>query len=313
MNPGAAAVYVPLVASPFLKWAGGKSQLLAQFEELYPAAADVTRYHEPFVGSGAVFFDVRKVLRPRKVILSDDNAELVNVWSSLQRDAEEVIAALARHKRLHSHEHYYEVRAQAPDQLSPAQRAARLIYLNKTCYNGLYRVNSKGQFNVPLGRYVNPPILDADNLRVVQEALRGATIRVAHFRQTVAVAKAGDFVYFDPPYDPVSETAYFTSYTHGAFGPKDQEELAAVFAELAARGCRVMLSNSDTVFVRRLYARFDIRTVQARRNINSRADRRGRINEVVVLSYEPPRGTPRADARAASGRRLPAAGARRGA
>lgn len=275
------------MASPFLKWAGGKSQLLAQFEDLYPAPP-VPRFLEPFIGSGAVFFDVRTVLSPKRAILSDTNTELVNVWKALQGDVEAVIEVLERHKRLHAERHYYAVRAQLVADLDEVERAARFIYLNKTCFNGLYRVNSKGQFNVPLGRYVNPPILDAPNLRAVHDALHGATIKTAHFRQTLKDAKPGDFVYFDPPYDPVSETAYFTSYTEGAFRRDDQEELADVYAQLAARGCRVMLSNSDTPFVRALYQKFDVRTVTARRNINSRADRRGRINEVVVLSYEPP-------------------------
>lgn len=290
------------MASPFLKWAGGKGQLLAQFEALYPAAKDVTRYLEPFVGAGAVFFDVRTVLAPRKVFLSDTNAELINVWRCLQEDAEAVIAKLEHHKAHHSHDHYYEVRAQDAESLSPAARAARLIYMNRTCFNGLYRVNSKGRFNVPLGRYKNPRIVDAENLRAVSEALRGATIRVAHFRETLKVARAGDFVYFDPPYDPLSQTASFTSYTEGSFGPKDQEELADVFGKLARLGCRVMLSNSNTPFIRKLYRGFDVRTdVMARRSINSRADKRGLVSEVVVLSYEPP----------SPARRAAAAGARR--
>ncbi|MBI5159889.1 MAG: DNA adenine methylase [Micrococcales bacterium] len=276
------------VASPFLKWAGGKSQLLPQFESLYPAAEDVERYLEPFVGSGAVFFDVRKVLLPKRSILSDNNADLVNVWKTLKQRVEDVIAALDRHRRLHSERHYYAVRAQKIDDLDEVERAARLIYMNKTCFNGLYRVNSKGQFNVPLGRYVNPPILDAENLRAVCEVLGRASIKVAHFRQTLKDARPGDFVYFDPPYDPLSQTAYFTAYTEGAFGRKDQAELADVYAQLARRGCRVMLSNSDTEFVRSLYRDFDVRTVTARRTINSRADRRGPIGEVVVINYEPP-------------------------
>lgn len=282
---------------PFLKWVGGKGQLLAQFEGLYPAAKDVTRYLEPFVGAGAVFFDVRTVLEPRKVFLSDTNEELINVWRCLQEDAEAVIARLEHHKARHSHDHYYEVRAQDTEHLSPVARAARLIYLNRTCFNGLYRVNSKGLFNVPVGRYKNPRIVDAENLRAVSAAVRGATIRVAHFRETLKVARPGDFVYFDPPYDPLSQTASFTSYTQGSFGPADQVELADVFAKLARLGCRVMLSNSNTPFIRKLYKAFDVRTdVMASRRINSRADKRGPVSEVVVLSYEPPAKTKRAEA-----------------
>ena len=273
---------------PFLKWAGGKGQLLAQFEALYPPADEVERYLEPFVGAGAVYFHVRELLSPRKVFLSDTNAELINVWKCLQDDVDAVLGHLEHHRARHSHDYYYTVRAQDADALAPAARAARLIYLNRTCFNGLYRVNSRGLFNVPVGRYKNPRIVDAENLRGVAEALRGATIKVAHFRDTLKVAKRGDFVYFDPPYDPVSETASFTSYTEGSFGRKDQEELAQVYAELSRRGCKVMLSNSDTAFVRKLHRSFDVRTnVMARRSINSRADKRGLVREVVVLNYVP--------------------------
>jgi DNA adenine methylase len=173
--------------------------------------------------------------------------------------------------------------------MAPPSRAARLIYLNKTCFNGLYRVNRGGGFNVPMGRYKNPPILDEENLRAVSASLAGIRIRAAHFRETLEYARAGDFVYFDPPYHPISKTAFFTSYTQGAFGSADQEELAGVYAKLAKRGCLVMLSNSDCPFIRDLYRGFDVRTVMARRSINSNAGRRGKIGEVVVLSYKPPR------------------------
>ena len=280
------------MASPFLKWAGGKSQLLAQFEELYPAAGSVKRYIEPFVGAGAVFFDVRNRLQPRHVFLSDNNAELVNVWQCLQTDVEAVITELAKHRARHGHDYYYFVRALEATSLPLAARAARLIYLNRTCFNGLYRVNSKGRFNVPLGRYKNPRILDAQNLRDVAAAVQSATLRLAHFRETVQFAKSGDFIYFDPPYHPVSPTASFTSYTEGSFGPTDQQELAEVYAQLTKKGCLVMLSNSDTPFVRGLYRPLDVHIhhVNARRSINSRADKRGLVQEVVVLNYDKPRG-----------------------
>jgi DNA adenine methylase len=276
-------------AIPFLKWAGGKGQLLQQFEALYPASRKGMRYLEPFVGAGAVFFRVRHVLQPTKVFLWDTNAELINVWKCLQDDAEAVIAALERHAKDHSQEHYYAVRARQPEALTTTEQAARLVYLNRTCFNGLYRVNSRNVFNVPFGRYKNPRIVDAENLRLVSEALTGAQIGVQDFRATAKVARKGDFVYLDPPYDPVSETAKFTSYTKGSFGREDQEELAALYRELDRRGCLVMLSNSNTLFVRELYRGFDVRTdVMARRSINSQADKRGLVSEVVVLNYVPP-------------------------
>ncbi|MCI0407927.1 MAG: Dam family site-specific DNA-(adenine-N6)-methyltransferase, partial [Acidobacteria bacterium] len=154
--------------------------------------------------------------------------------------------------------------------------------------NGLYRVNSRGGFNVPIGRYEDPPILDAPNLRAASAALHGVELREGHFRDTLRYARKGDFIYFDPPYQPLSSTAYFTAYTRNSFGPADQEELAEVFRLLNDRGCRVMLSNSDTALIRRLYRGFDLRTVDARRSINSKANRRGAITEIVVLNYEPP-------------------------
>ncbi len=282
-------------AKPFLKWAGGKSQLLEQFSPLYPRAGHVRRYFEPFLGSGAVFFDVRSLLRPAQSLLSDENTELMNTYAAVRDDVEGVIRALAGHRTSHCRDHYYRVRAQRPSRLSSAARAARMIYLNKTCFNGLYRENSKGIFNVPMGRYVNPPILDAENLRAVHRVLKGARMERGHFSRVLRRARKGDFIYFDPPYHPLSATAYFTSYTKGAFTAEDQEELAGVYAELARRGCRLMLSNSDCSFIRRLYRQFDIRTVRARRSINSNAGRRGSIRELVVRNYEVPRSGRRGD------------------
>ncbi len=243
------------------------------------------------MGSGAVFFHVRQILKPAEFILADGNEELINAYRAVRDDLEKVIRLLAAHKAAHSKDHYYRVRGQIPGRLSDSARAARLIYLNKTCFNGLYRVNSRGGFNVPIGRYTDPPILDADNLRAVRAALRGVTLRAAHFRDTLDTARRGDFIYFDPPYLPLSRTSSFTSYAVNAgrcaFGEPDQEELAAVYAALARRGCRVMLSNSDAPFIHRLYRDFDVREVRARRSINSKSDRRGRISEIVVLNYAP--------------------------
>jgi len=275
---------------PFLKWAGGKTQLLDQFERFLPPAGEVRRYLEPFAGSGAVFFRVRSLLCPERTILADSNEELINAYAVIQGDVEAVIRQLRRHRKLHCEEHYYATRERSPSDLrTEAARAARFIYLNKTCFNGLYRVNSRGQFNVPMGRYVNPPILDEENLRAVSAALRGVTLRRCSFEKTLDYAREGDFIYFDPPYHPVSSTSYFTAYTQGTFRAEDQRALADLFLKLHRRGCRLMLSNSDVKPILDLYLHreFHIGRVAARRNINSRADRRGHILEVVITNYPP--------------------------
>ena len=286
---------------PFLKWAGSKKQLLAAFDAFYPPADQVHAYHEPFLGSGAVFFHLRSRLQAVPSLLADNNHELITTFTAVQGKVKAVITELQRHERKHSETHFYEVRSQVPEELpDDVARAARFIYLNKTCFNGLYRVNSRGLFNVPMGRYVRPTIADAESLIRASAALQGANLRTGHFSEVLEHAQAGDFVYFDPPYVPLSGTAYFTAYTKGLFGPEDQGQLAQVYRELADRGCRVMLSNSDAPLVRQLYKRFRIIDVQARRNINSRGDRRGPVTEVVVLNYDPETGKLRARSRSRS-------------
>jgi DNA adenine methylase len=278
------------VAKPFLKWAGGKGQLLAQFRPLFPPdfvarlprAAERVRYFEPFVGSAAVFF----ALHPQRAVLTDVNRELIDCYRAVQGDVEKVVAALRRHA--YDEEHYYRVRDLDPVQLSLPDRAARTIFLNKTGYNGLYRVNKKGRFNVPFGRYTNPGFAQAEqlgNLRACARALRGVNLEVRDFADVANHARARDFVYFDPPYVPASSTADFTSYVPGGFGYGEQRRLAEVFAQLTRRGVRAMLSNSDTPAVRDLYAAFRIDAVLASRSINSRADKRGKVGEVVVRNY----------------------------
>jgi DNA adenine methylase len=247
----------------------------------------VAGYQEPFLGSGAVFFHVRTRLAPRRIALSDSNADLIEAFVAVRDQVDAVIAELERHAARHSETHYYQVRDRQSRELFPAARAARLIYLNRTCFNGLYRVNASGHFNVPMGRYVQPTILDADNLRAVSASLAGTRLAAGPFTRVLDEARAGDFVYFDPPYVPVSRTANFTSYTRGSFGQADQEELARVYRELDARGCLLMLSNSDTPLARKLYAGFSIHRLNARRNINSKGDRRGPVSELVVLNYKP--------------------------
>ncbi len=277
---------------PFLKWAGGKGQLIGQLLSRRPAAFGA--YHEPFAGGGALFFALYRenLLRGKKVVLSDVNAELVETYQAIRNQVTKVIELLEEHKARHSKEHYYEVRNLQPvDLRHKAERAARMIYLNKTGFNGLYRVNSKGQFNVPLGRYTNPPICDEVNLRAASRALRQAEIKRAPFDEVLDRAGAGDFVYFDPPYVPVSATANFVAYAKDGFGQGDQARLAEVFAELQRRGAHVMLSNSDTQPVRELYSDFRQDKVLARRQVNSRKDRRGPVGELVVLGYDPPKET----------------------
>jgi DNA adenine methylase len=274
-------------ARPFLKWAGGKQQLLSQYEPHFPAGFD--RYWEPFVGSGAVFFHLWNMGRIEgKALLSDNNGELVNAYRVVRDEVEDLIELLSVHKERHCREYYYQIRLLDRQDvvLSDLERAARTIYLNRTCYNGLYRVNSKGQFNVPMGRYRNPSIVRADVLRAASAALQGVKVEVRDFRTLVELAQEGDFAYFDPPYHPISETANFTSYTAGSFHEQDQRDLAAVFGRLSAKGCRCMLSNSHTPWILELYRDYRMEVVQAARAINADAAGRGKINEVLVLNYE---------------------------
>lgn len=281
------------VAAPFLKWAGGKGQLLKQYAPLFPQERPA-RCFEPFVGSGAVFFHLWGRDFAGAYHLSDVNADLINVYRAIRDTVDALIDLLQDHKAAHTidaKQYFYAVRELDRDPawaqtVTPVERAARMIYLNKTCYNGLWRVNSRGEFNVPLGRYTNPAILDEPRLRAAAVALQGVDVRVGDFRAVAdRTPQPGDFVYFDPPYVPLSATANFTSYAKDDFNADDQRELADVFRKLDAQGCRVMLSNSDTEFVRELYEGFTIHTVQARRAINTRADKRGVVNEVVVVNY----------------------------
>jgi DNA adenine methylase len=271
---------------PFLKWAGGKQRLLQQYDALFPAGFN--RYLEPFVGGGAVFFRLWNTGRlPEQASLFDHNPELVNAYRVVRDELAQLLDLLAAHQARHSRDYYYQVRGLDRQEvaLSDVERAARTIYLNKTCYNGLYRVNRKGQFNVPLGRYEKPAILDEANLRAASAALQGVHLEVRGFRSLVDLGRAGDFFYFDPPYDPVSKTANFTSYTAGSFRDGDQRDLAGVFARLSGRGCLCMLSNSDTAFVRELYQGYRVEVVRAKRVISRNAAGRGAVHELVVLNY----------------------------
>jgi DNA adenine methylase len=278
--------------SPFVKWAGGKTQLLAQYEPYFPATFG--RYIEPFVGGGAVFFHLiqQGCLEGRMVVLIDHLEELINCYRVIQGQVEDLLTALREHKpHKGDASYYYQVRNwdRSPDyaQRSDLQRAARFLFLNRVCYNGLYRVNRRGQFNVPFGRYRNPTVCDADNLRAVHQALQGVTLLVGDFERCLEVAGAGDLVYLDPPYHPLSDTAHFTSYTSRDFEIQDQQRLARLFQELDRRGCQVMLSNSSTALVRDLYDGYEQIQVEASRVISSKADGRGAIPELLVVnSYE---------------------------
>lgn len=280
VEPSVHAPAITRAAGPIVKWVGGKTKLLPELERRIPTS--FRRYHEPFLGGGALFFHVA----PRAALLADGNAQLIGCYQAVRDDVDGVIAALAAHRDSHSEGYYYAVRDgwNRATRTTPAQRAADFIYLNKTCYNGLWRVNSRGGFNVPAGRYVNPAILDAERLRAASGLLAGAQLRAAPFEAVVDDAWRGDFVYFDPPYHPLSSTADFTSYTAGGFDASDQERLASAFARLDERGCAVMLSNSDTPFTRKLYARWKVERVYCPRAVNSRADRRGTVAEILVTN-----------------------------
>ncbi len=270
---------------PFLKWAGGKGRLLPELTRAIAEAGGFERYHEPFVGGGALFFELyrRGGLGASPAFLSDNNPNLIDAYQGVKTSVEKVIDLLSAHAERHSDEYYYRIRATMPDSL--AARAARIIYLNRTCFNGLYRENSKGEFNVPVGRYKNPTICDAENLRAVSEALQCAEVEQRHFKTVLDTAVQGDLVYFDPPYQPLSKTSSFTSYGKNGFDEKAQRRLAEAFAELDRNGVRVLLSNSMTPFVQELYTDFRIDTVMAARSVNSRADRRGKIPEALVRNF----------------------------
>ncbi|MCE7870705.1 DNA adenine methylase [bacterium CPR1] len=272
------------IAAPVLKWAGGKRALLAQYEPRLPTT--FRAYHEPFVGGGAVFFHLRPRLE-QTAHLSDVNAELINLYQALRDELPAVTKRLEEHRRRHSSDYYYKIRSVHPDKLDPTRRAARLIYLNRTCYNGLYRVNARGYFNVPLGRYTNPTILDRERLQAASSALQGVELHQETFELVLERAVEGDLVYFDPPYQPLTRTANFTSYTADSFTESDQARLAEVYRELDRRGVQLLLSNSDTPLVRKLFRGFTLHEIQAPRFINSKASLRKAVGELLVSNLEP--------------------------
>lgn len=274
----------PSVApGPIVKWVGGKGRLLGQLVPLLPPGVDLMRHVEPFIGGGAVFF----ARRPERALISDVNPELVHTYQAVRDDVDGVIGALGRHAVHHDAEHFYAVRERynARVDRSVVERAAMFIYLNKTCFNGLHRVNRRGEFNVPAGRYKSPRILDEAGLRASSRALAGADIRCDGFEALLETAHPGDFLYLDPPYEPVSETASFTAYAQDGFSRADQTRLRDVCRALDRRGCKLMLSNSDVPFIRDLYKGFRIDTVMAPRAISCDGATRRAVSEVVVRNY----------------------------
>jgi DNA adenine methylase len=267
--------------APFLKWAGGKRQLVSRI--LGRSPDQIETYYEPFVGGGAVFFALAAEGRFKHAVLGDANEELILCYRAIQADVEGVIRALRRHR--YDRDYYYRLRERDPAAMDPSARAARLIYLNRCGYNGLYRVNRSGRFNVPFGRYVNPVICDVAKLRAAHEALQRATVVFQDFEKTMRRAKPGDFVYLDPPYVPLSPTSSFTAYAKTPFGPLEQERLARALRALGERGVYGLLSNSDCAPTRALYDGLAHERVPVRRAINSVASGRGAVGELLVLSH----------------------------
>jgi DNA adenine methylase len=279
-----AIMYNELV-QPFLKWAGGKRQLLPKIRELIPPKYKI--YFEPFVGAGAVLFE----LQPQAALINDANKELVNCYDIIKKLPSKLIAAARAHPI--NAKHFYYLRSQDRDpglmNLTPVDRAARIIYLNKTCFNGLFRVNSQGHFNVPFGNYAAPTIVNEVVIKAVSRYLNEANVQTSSddFADALEGADRGDFVYLDPPYDPLSDTSSFTGYDLTGFGRDEQHRLKSVCDDLHSRGCKLLLSNSATPFIRKLYSnksKYTVVDVDANRNINSVGTGRGKISELLIFN-----------------------------
>lgn len=271
--------------APVLKWVGGKRQLLDALQPLFPKTFDV--YCEPFLGGGAVLFH----LQPEKAIVNDTNEELINVYNVIKTQLNRLLAELRSYEN--TPEFFYNIRDldRHPSKyirLSAVKRAARILYLNKTCFNGLYRVNSSGEFNVPFGKYKNPNIVNEEGLIAAHDYFNTADIQFlsTDFAHCLHNLPQDTFVYLDPPYDPVSTTSNFTGYAKGGFDQGEQERLCFVCNNLNKQGIKFMLSNSATPFIRDLYSNFNITIVKAKRSVNSKGDKRGEVEEVVIRNYE---------------------------
>lgn len=267
-------------ASPFLKWAGGKSAIAERIHSLLPGDVRERVYREPFLGGGAMFF----YLQPQKAFLSDTVKSLIDTYKMVQKQVELLIHRLEKLRVDHCDEHFYKVRERFNQERSAEvlDRAAWLIYLNKTCFNGLFRTNKSGEFNVPVGRFANPRVVDPDKLRVASGLLSRAKLKHATFDELVRDAEPDDMIYLDPPYDPISKTSSFAGYAEGGFGREDQERLAETFRLLDERRCILALSNSDTELVRKLYAGFDFHPIIAPRAISSKSATRGEVSELLI-------------------------------
>lgn len=273
------------LVAPVVKWVGGKRQLLNDITPLLPSK--FTTYCEPFLGGGAVLFHVQ----PTNAYANDINAELIQMYEVIRDHVDELIAELEQHPN--NEEHFYNIRDWDRDkekyaQLSKIQKAARIIYLNKTCYNGLFRVNNAGEFNTPFGHYKSPNIVNAPTLKAVSNYFNKAhiTFSSVDYEEVLSKLPKGSFVYLDPPYDPVSDTANFTGYTKSGFGRDEQIRLRKCCDDLDRRGIKFMLSNSATEFIKQQYHAYSITPVKAKRAINSNAEKRGAVDEVVVRNYE---------------------------
>lgn len=265
--------------TPFIKWVGGKRSIISELKARLPE--NINNYYEAFVGGGALFYEIYD--KADKCFLSDINFDLLITYSVIKRDLPLLLKVLEKHKKKHNNEYYYKVRSQHGLK-DPIEIAGRFIYLNKTCFNGLYRVNKKGEFNVPIGKYSNPGILKADNLKAVSEALSNTDINIREFDEITP--KQGDFVYFDPPYQPLDSNS-FTTYTKDNFTEQDQIRLRDFALDLTKTGVNVMLSNSNVKFIRDIYSSnsFNIQIVNAPRNVNCKPNKRGVVEEVLITNY----------------------------
>lgn len=280
-----------LKGKPFVKWAGGKRQIIDKLKEYAPDEFDT--YYEPFIGGGALLFE----LSPKKAVINDYNSELMNVYECIKDENKfnKMCNELNHYETKHSEKFYYEIRNKDRDKskfsrIVDYKRAARTIYLNKACFNGLYRVNSKNEFNVPFNKKTKVNTYDGQNLGIIHSYLNfnDVTLLNTDFEESVKNAKKRDFIYFDPPYD--SDTDTFTSYTDEGFGKEEQERLAKVFKELSNKGCYVMLSNHNTKLINELYKDFNIHIIEAKRNINANGKKRGKVEEVIITNFENKKG-----------------------
>jgi DNA adenine methylase len=279
----------PLI-KPYLKWAGGKRQLLSEIKKYLPKNIHNYTYYEPFIGAGAVFF----ALQPKKAIINDFNTQLILTYRAIKENVEALIALLKKYKDKNDENCFYEIRnqdrdAEKFDKLTDIEKAARVIFLNKTCFNGLYRVNSQGLFNVPYGKYKNPAICDEIALRQISDYLNAnrITIQNGDFEKAVSSSGKNSFIYFDPPYHSPDKTN-FTGYQADGFGEAEQERLRDVMVKMTNRGAKCLLSNADTAYIRGLYGHdfFDIIPVQAKRSINSDSAGRGTVSEVLIRNWK---------------------------